>query len=67
MASEKEGIDAIIALQALAGIKESRKDARAGWYAMTPHMRSQTMLAYRALVGNDPYIIAKPKKSNRKK
>lgn len=40
------GINAIIALQAMGGIVESREKAEKGWDAMTPREQQQTMAAY---------------------
>lgn len=48
---DKKGIAAVIALQALVGIKETKAKATRGWLAMDPHEREQTMLAHEALCG----------------
>lgn len=49
MNTEEQGIKAIIALQKLAGIKETKVKARRGWVAMTKEERDETMRAYKIL------------------
>ena len=44
------GIQAIIDLQALAGIEESRENAEKAWDGMSPHDRDNTMAAHAVLV-----------------
>jgi hypothetical protein len=53
MATETEGIQAIIALQAMAGITETEAQAKAGWAAMSEHERETTMEVHR-LLGRAP-------------
>lgn len=45
--NEQEGIKAIIALQAMAGITESEEDAKKGWQSMSKYERDITLSAYR--------------------
>jgi hypothetical protein len=47
MDTEQEGIKAIIALQAMAGIVESEEDAKAGWANMSKYEQDITLSAYR--------------------
>ncbi len=47
--SKEAGIDAIIALQAIAGITETRIEAEAGWSAMPACEKQNTMDAYAVL------------------
>jgi hypothetical protein len=53
MATEAEGIKAIIALQAMAGITETEDQARAGWASMSEHERTTTMEVHQ-LLGRAP-------------
>jgi hypothetical protein len=46
---DERGIDAIIALQKVAGLKETREAAERGWRGMDPWQREQTMLAFEAV------------------
>jgi hypothetical protein len=43
---DEAGVQAVIALQATAGIAETREKALRGWLGMDPSEREQTMLAY---------------------
>jgi hypothetical protein len=49
MATEADGIKAIIALQAMVGIEETEAQAKAGWAAMSDHERETTMNVHRLL------------------
>jgi hypothetical protein len=49
---DEAGIKAIIALQAVAGIKETREQATQGWKAMSAGEREQTMMAYQVVCGS---------------
>lgn len=44
---DEEGLDAIIFLQKMAGITESRDDAQIGWASMSEMDRGQTLRLYR--------------------
>ena len=46
MLSEEEGINAIIKLQAMAGIVESEEKAKIGWNNMADWEKNQTEQAY---------------------
>lgn len=48
--TEEQGVQAIIDLQAFAGIDESRDDAIRGWRGMTEEERIKTELAYALLL-----------------
>lgn len=52
MSIRDDGIQAIIDLQAAAGIEETRKKAEAGWDAMSLDQQEQTILAHK-VVCND--------------
>lgn len=41
----EEGIKAVIALQAMAGITETREQAEAGWDSFSDREKKQTMIA----------------------
>lgn len=43
---EKKGIDAIISLQRIVGIPETKGSARRGWRAMSEQDRDTTLTAY---------------------
>lgn len=45
--NDQEGIKAIIALQAMAGISESEEDAKKGWQSMSKYEQEITLAAYR--------------------
>ena len=47
----EKGILAIIELQAVVGIEETRKEAEAGWDSLSENERSQTMAAHRMVCG----------------
>jgi len=47
--ANENGIQAIIDLQALAGITESQEDAERGWNAMSEDEQEQTLMAYEML------------------
>lgn len=51
---ETLGIKAIVALQALVGIKETESQARKGWHAMSTHDKKKTMLAYALFFSDKP-------------
>jgi hypothetical protein len=40
--TREQGIQAVIDLQKIGGIKESREDAEKGWDAMSPHQQKVT-------------------------
>jgi len=46
---EKQGIEAIIYLQSLAGITETEEQARAGWRSMSDSEKQTTMFTYNLL------------------
>ena len=46
MSYREDGIQALIDLQAFAGITETREDAEAGWDNMTRADQAQTMIAH---------------------
>lgn len=46
MLDEEEGIKAIIALQAMAGVQESEEKARKGWNSMNDIAKQSTEDAY---------------------
>lgn len=46
---EQAGVKAIIALQALIGIKETEEQAKAGWHSLTPHEKESTIQIYNRL------------------
>jgi hypothetical protein len=46
---DKEGIKAIIELQALAGITETEEQAAAGWLAMNDREKAKTLSVHRML------------------
>lgn len=48
---EEDGIQAIIALQGMAGIEESVEQARAGWRSMSDHEKQVTTDTYRMIFG----------------
>ncbi len=48
----EQGIQAIIALQALVGITEPREEAEANWDLFDEHEKAATMSAYDACVVN---------------
>lgn len=45
-AKERDGVKAIIALQALAGIVETPEQAKAGWAKMSPSEQQKTLRVY---------------------
>lgn len=45
--ADEAGVQAVIALQATAGIAESREKALVGWSKMTAEEKENTMAAYR--------------------
>lgn len=49
VAEQAAGVHAIVALQGYAHRYEPKDRARAGWEAMTPHQREQTLRAYEVL------------------
>ncbi len=49
MLNEKQGIEAIIKLQAMAGITETPKQAKKGWNKMSTGEKEQTELAYNSV------------------
>lgn len=49
----EKGIEAIIALQAFAGITETKEEARRGWDSMSASEQRQTMAAYELVCGGD--------------
>ena len=51
--TEERGIEAIIWLQALAGITESKAKALLGWRMMDKHAREHTLQTYHALKGDN--------------
>lgn len=53
MSDEREkGIEAIIKLQALANIEESREKAEKNWDLMNDWEKENTMAAYKVLIGD---------------
>ncbi len=48
--NREKGIAAIIALQKLGGIEETREEAAAGWDALSDHEKANTMAAFEVLV-----------------
>jgi hypothetical protein len=53
MSIRDDGIQAIIDLQAEAGIEETKKQAAEGWDAMSLDQQEQTILAHRVVCKND--------------
>lgn len=51
---EDRGVEAIIALQAMAGITEPEERARRSWRRFSPRERIVTMNTYLVLKGNVP-------------
>ncbi len=51
MGIRQDGIQAIIDLQALAGVEESKEKAEAGWDAMSLEQQEQTILAHKMMCG----------------
>jgi len=51
MLSEKQGIQAIIALQASGGVTESKEKAKMGWSYMSDHEKTQTEIAHKMVCG----------------
>lgn len=49
--TDEQGIQAIIALQKMAGINETEDQARTGWNAMSKFDKQQTEDAHRSLCG----------------
>lgn len=49
--TEEEGIQMIIALQKVVGVKETKKQTRAGWRAMSKLERQQTAMAHKTVCG----------------
>jgi hypothetical protein len=50
----EQGIKAIISLQGMMGVQETKEDAAAGWDAMTVREQNDTLSAYLALNGQTP-------------
>jgi len=50
MFTDEDGIRAIIKLQALVGIKESRIDAEIGWSLMSYEDKRETMKMYKQVI-----------------
>lgn len=51
MLSEKQGIKAIIALQAVAGIVESEEQAKEGWNGFSDYEKANTEAAHIVMCG----------------
>ncbi len=51
MLNEKQGIEAIIKLQAMAGIVETPKQAKKGWNRMSAAEKKQTEFVYNSMIG----------------
>ncbi len=51
MLSEEQGIKAIIELQAVAGIVESEKQAKAGWNGFSDYEKENTEAAHKVVCG----------------
>jgi len=54
MLSEEQGIKAIIALQAVAGITETEEKAKKGWDSFSESGKKQTELAHKIVCGGFP-------------
>lgn len=52
MLNEKQGIEAIIKLQAMAGITETPEQAKKGWNSMSATEKEQTENAYNLMIGS---------------
>jgi len=50
---EERGIKAIIALQGLANVEESRDQARAGWRSMGDGAKQTTLKTYEMIFGEE--------------
>jgi len=49
MTTEEEGVEAIMWLQVIAGIKETEEQARNGWSLMSELEKEFTMKAYKSM------------------
>ena len=54
MLSEDQGVEAIIALQKLAGVFEPKKEARENWKRFSDTEKSQTESAHKTFCGGFP-------------
>ena len=54
VSSFSEGIEAILMLQAVAVRGETEAQARAGWRALSPEQKQQTLRAFQAMCGGKP-------------
>ncbi len=51
MLSEEQGVKAVIALQAKAGVVESEEQAKAGWNKLSDDDKIATEMAHKAVCG----------------
>ena len=54
MLTEEQGVKAIIALQAIAGITEPEERAKAEWGSMSDYGKEQTEMAHKVTCGGVP-------------